>query len=95
MSPRWATVVGYGLYFCPAERHRRPPVEVRRGTDYATIDVPAGEVLAGELPPAVLRAVRELLASIVRKQPERSTRPSNSGSPGRSTRTKKVTNDKS
>ncbi len=24
MSPRWATVAGYGLYFYAAERHRRP-----------------------------------------------------------------------
>jgi hypothetical protein len=62
MSPRWATVAGYGLYFYAAERHRRPHVDVRRGGAHATLDVLTGEPLAGELPPAVLRAVQELLA---------------------------------
>lgn len=62
MSPRWATVAGYGLYFYVAERHRRPHVDVRRGGEHATVDVVTGEVLAGELPPRVLRAVQELLA---------------------------------
>jgi hypothetical protein len=62
MSPRWATVAGYGLYFYAAERHRRPHVDVRRGGEHATLDVVTGEVLAGELPPRVLRAVQELLA---------------------------------
>ncbi len=62
MSPRWATVAGYGLYFYAAERHRRPHVDVRRGGEHATVDVVTGEVLAGELPPRVLRAVQELLA---------------------------------
>jgi hypothetical protein len=61
MSPRWATVGGYGLYFYAAERHRRPHVDVRRGGEHATIDVLTGEVLAGELPPRVLRAVQALL----------------------------------
>ncbi len=28
MSPRWATVAGYGLYFYAAERHRRRHVDV-------------------------------------------------------------------
>ena len=37
-------------------------VDVRRGAEHATVDVLTGEVLAGELPPAVLRAVHELLA---------------------------------
>ena len=45
-----------------AERHRRPHVDVRRGGAHATLDVLTGEPLAGELPPAVLRAVQELLA---------------------------------
>lgn len=62
MSPRWATVAGYGLYFYAAERHRRPHVDVRRGTEHATVDVETGELLAGELPPRVLRGVRQLLA---------------------------------
>lgn len=60
--PRWATVAGYGLYFYAAERHQRPHVDVRRGHDRATLDLTTGEVLAGELPPRVLRAVRRLLA---------------------------------
>jgi hypothetical protein len=63
MSPRWSTVAGYGLYFYAAERHRRPHVDVRRGTEHATLDLETGEVLAGELPPRVLRAVREVLAA--------------------------------
>ncbi len=62
MSPRWATVAGYGLYFYAAERHRRPHVDVRRGGEHATLDVLTGDVLAGELPPRVLRAVQELLS---------------------------------
>jgi hypothetical protein len=61
MSPRWATVAGYALYFYAAERHRRPHVDVRQGAEHATVDVLTGEILAGELPPAVLRAVQELL----------------------------------
>jgi hypothetical protein len=63
MSPRWASVKGYGLYFYAAERHRRPHVDVRRGGEHATVDVVTGEVLAGALPPPVLKAVRKLLAA--------------------------------
>ena len=62
MSPRWATVAGYGLYFYAAERHRRPHVDVRKGEEHATVDVLTGEVLAGQVPPRVLRAVQSLLA---------------------------------
>ena len=62
MSPRWATVAGCGLHFYAAERHRRPHVDVRRGGEHATVDVLTGEVLAGELPPRVLRAVQALRA---------------------------------
>ena len=63
MSPRWATVAGYGLYFYAAERHRRPHVDVRKGEEHATVDVLTGEVLAGQLPPRVLRAVQTLLVN--------------------------------
>lgn len=63
MSPRWATVSGYGLYFYAEERHQRPHVDVRRGAEHATLDVITGEVLAGELPPRVLKAVRTLLSA--------------------------------
>lgn len=63
MSPRWATVAGYGLYFYAEERHQRPHVDVRRGGEHATLDVETGEVLAGALPPRVLKAVRALLAT--------------------------------
>jgi len=62
VSPRWATVAGYGLYFYAAERHQRPHVDVRSGSDHATLDIATGEVLAGRLPPRVLKAVRRLLA---------------------------------
>jgi len=62
MSPRWATVAGYGLYFYAAERHLRPHVDVRRGGEHATVDVVTGELLAGALPPRVLKAVRRVLA---------------------------------
>ena len=61
MSPRWATVAGYGLYFYAPERHRRPHVDVRKGEEHATVDVLTGEVLAGNLAPRVLRAVQSLL----------------------------------
>jgi hypothetical protein len=61
MSPRWATVVGYGLYFYPNERHRRPHVDVMHGMEGAVVDLMTGEILAGELPPKVSRAVREFL----------------------------------
>ncbi len=37
MSPRWATVAGYGLYFYAAGRHRRPHVDVRKGEEHATV----------------------------------------------------------
>jgi hypothetical protein len=62
MSPRWATVAGFGLYFYAGERHQRPHVDVRRGGEHATLDLVTGEVLAGSLPPRVLREVRKLLA---------------------------------
>lgn len=61
MSPQWAEVMGYGLYFYFGERHRRPHVDVRRGAEHATVDIVTGELLAGQLPPRVLRAVRSLL----------------------------------
>lgn len=62
MTPRWATVAGYGLYFYAAERHQRPHVDIRSGTAHATLDIATGEVLADRLPPRVLKAVRRLLA---------------------------------
>ncbi len=62
MSPRWATVAGYGLYFYPNELHRRPHVDVVSGMSGAVLDVRTGEVLAVNLPPRVLRAVRALLS---------------------------------
>lgn len=55
-------MAGYGLYFYAAERHQRPHVDIRRGGEHATLDILTGEVLAGELPPRVLRAVQALLA---------------------------------
>ena len=61
MSPRWATVAGYTLYFYAQERHRRPHVDVRGPDGNASVDISTGEVLAGNLPPRVLRAVQGLL----------------------------------
>lgn len=61
MSPRWATVAGHHLYFYAQERHRRPHVDVRGPDGNASIDISTGEVLAGELPPRVIRAVRQLI----------------------------------
>jgi len=61
MSPRWATVAGCTLYFYAQERHRRPHVDVRGPDVNASVDVETGEVLAGQLSPRVLRAVRALL----------------------------------
>jgi hypothetical protein len=64
MSPRWATVAGHDLYFYWSEPHQRPHVDVRGPDGRATVDVATGEVLAGRLPPRVLRAVARLFASI-------------------------------
>jgi hypothetical protein len=61
MSPRWATVAGYDLYFYAAERHQRPHVDVRGPDGRATLDIRTGEVLAGRLPARVLRAVKTVL----------------------------------
>lgn len=61
MSPRWATVAGYDLYFYSAERHHRPHVSVRGSDGRASVDIVTGELLAGQLPPRVVRAVRRLL----------------------------------
>ena len=58
MSPRWATVAGYRLYFYVQERHRRPHVDVRGPDGNASLDIRTGEVLAGNLPPRVLRGVQ-------------------------------------
>jgi len=63
MSPRWATIGGYDLYFYFEERHRRAHVAVRGPDGTATLDIVTGEYLAGALPPRVLRAVRHLLAT--------------------------------
>lgn len=62
VSPKWAEVAGYGLYFYYGERHQRPHVAVQRGREGATVDVVTGEVLAGELPPGVLKQVQDLLS---------------------------------
>ncbi len=61
MSPRWASVGPWTLYFYAMERHQRPHVDVRGPGFNATLDIETGEVLAGRLPAAGLRAVRGLL----------------------------------
>ncbi len=68
MSPRWAEVDGYGLYFYGSEPHRRPHVAVTlRNTRVATLDVETGEVLAESkshpLPPRTPRRVQRLLVA--------------------------------
>lgn len=40
------------------EEHRRPHVHVRAGEYRATLDIDTGRVLAGGLPPAMLRQAR-------------------------------------
>ncbi len=61
MSPRWASVGPWKLYFYAMERHQRPHVDVRGAGFNATLDIETGEVLAGRLPAAGLRTVRALL----------------------------------
>jgi hypothetical protein len=63
MSPAWARRAGWVLYFYFAEPHQVPHVAVRAGYDRASIRISDGAVLAGELPPKVLREVRTLLAA--------------------------------
>lgn len=60
MSPRWAAVAGHTLWFYYHEEHERPHVAVR-GEHRATIDLETLEILAGDLPAKVHRAVRSFL----------------------------------
>ncbi len=62
MSPRWASVAGHTLWFYYLEEHQRPHVAVR-GEHRATLDLQTGEILAGQLPPKVHRAIRRFLAA--------------------------------
>ena len=63
MSPRWAEVGAYALYFYFSEPHARPHVAVRHGKKrLANIDLETGELLAGHLEPKALRAVQQFLA---------------------------------
>ena len=63
VSPRWASVGPWKLYFYAMERHQLPHIDVRGPGFNATLDIETGEVLAGQLPPTGLRAVRELLTA--------------------------------
>lgn len=64
MSPRWAEVGAYALYFYFSEPHERPHVAVRHGKQrLANVDLMTGELLAGHLEPKVLRAVQQFLAA--------------------------------
>lgn len=62
MTPAWARRGGWSLHFYFSEPHLVPHVAVRSGEHRASIRLFDGEVLAGELPPRVLREVRALLA---------------------------------
>ena len=62
MSPRWASVAGHTLWLYYLEEHQRPHVAVR-GEYRATLDLHTGELLAGDLPPKLHRAVRRFLAA--------------------------------
>lgn len=57
MSPRWAEVSGYALYFYFSEPHERPHVAVRHGKKRLA----TGELLAGHLEPKALRIVQQFL----------------------------------
>jgi hypothetical protein len=62
MSPTWARRGGWAIYLYAKEPHRVPHVAVR-GPDFrANVRISDGAVLAGDLPPQVLREVRSLLA---------------------------------
>lgn len=63
VSPAWARRGGWSLHFYFSEPHQVPHVAVRSGSSRASIRISDGEVLAGNLPPRVLREVRALLAS--------------------------------
>lgn len=80
MSPRWATVAGYGLYFYHAERHRRPHVDVRRGGEHATLDVLTGSPSPVSCRQPCSEPCKSCSRGTVKRQFEPSTRPSNTGS---------------
>ncbi len=63
MSPAWARRGGWSLHFYFSEPHQVPHVAVRSGEHRASIRISDGELLAGDLPPRVLREVRALLAT--------------------------------
>jgi hypothetical protein len=63
MGPAWARRGSWSLYFYFSEPHQVPHVAVRSGEHRASVRISDGEVLAGELPPRVLREVRALLAA--------------------------------
>lgn len=62
MSPAWARRRGWSLHLYAAEPHKVPHVQVRGGGFRANIRISDGELLAGTLPPRMLREVRQLLA---------------------------------
>jgi hypothetical protein len=61
MSPAWARRGSWALYLYFSEPHQVPHVAVRSGSDRASVRISDGAVLAGHLPPKVLREVQELL----------------------------------
>lgn len=63
MSPAWARRSGWAIYLYANEPHRVPHVAVRGSGYRANVRIADGAVLAGHLPPQVLREVRQLLAT--------------------------------
>lgn len=63
MRPTWARRAGWSLHFYFSEPHQVPHVAVRSGEHRASIRISDGELLAGDLPPRVLREVQALLTA--------------------------------
>lgn len=63
MSPAWARRGEWAIYLYANEPHQVPHVAVRGPGYRASVRIPDGEILAGHLPPQVLREVRKLLTA--------------------------------
>lgn len=63
MSPAWARRGEWSLHLYAVEPHRVPHIQVRGPGYRANVRISDGDLLAGDLPPRVLREVQDLLAS--------------------------------